>query len=185
MKLRRIRKADPAAFMEEHMIGNTPVIVADGMDDWPAKSLWSPEYFIERFGSERAQIFGDAFRPIMIKPLQQYFDRFFHQTYEPGSGRIAPYVRWYARMRADSPVPWADDVFEALRDDWSMPYFLPSSGYLLPSCPSARRTGPSARPTRCSPPGPSSSRPRAAARACISISGRATRSCASCTARRR
>lgn len=142
MRLPRIRKVDPAAFMEEHMVGNAPVIVTDGMDGWPARDLWSPEYLIERFGSARAQIYGDAFRPIMFKPLQQYFERFFYKSYEPGSGSIVPYVRWYSRMRRDSPVPWADGVFEALRDDWSMPYFLPVSGYLMPFCPPNRTISP-------------------------------------------
>ncbi|MEB3828530.1 cupin-like domain-containing protein [Phormidium sp. CCY1219] len=49
-KIERITKIPRAEFLEKYYATNTPVIFTDLMHNWPALSLWTPEYFREKYG---------------------------------------------------------------------------------------------------------------------------------------
>jgi hypothetical protein len=52
-------------------------------------------------------------------------------------------VRWYSRLAADERVPWADEIFRQLQDDWSRPYFFPANSFVLPYCGPSEEIDPS------------------------------------------
>ena len=130
------RVADLAeqSFISDYLRKNRPVIVTDAMNSWKGLERWTPENLTERFGDERVQIYGDLFRLADIKPLREYFSRYFGGKDSRTAGS-APYVRWYCHLVADNRVPWADDVFARIAEDWSRPDFFPSNSFLLPFCP--------------------------------------------------
>jgi Cupin-like domain len=39
-----------AEFVREHLLPRRPVILTGAMDEWPARSKWTPEYFKSRYG---------------------------------------------------------------------------------------------------------------------------------------
>lgn len=49
-KIERIPHVSGSEFLERYYIGNKPVIFTDLMQNWPALSLWTPEYFKEKYG---------------------------------------------------------------------------------------------------------------------------------------
>jgi hypothetical protein len=125
-------------FISDYVVRNRPVVIANAMDSWPALTCWIPDHLAQRFGDERVQVYGDLFRLIDLMPLSQYFDRYFcHPTTNPEQGKAGkslPYVRWYCRLSNDDRVPWADDVFERVSNDWSRPAFFPRHSFALPYC---------------------------------------------------
>jgi ribosomal protein L16 Arg81 hydroxylase len=44
------------AFLEEHYATNTPVVLEDVCEDWPARKLWSPEYLDETLGDTEVEV---------------------------------------------------------------------------------------------------------------------------------
>jgi hypothetical protein len=132
MKITRKRNLDKKEFQEEYLAANKPVIVVDGMDNWPAKELWSPAYFDGKFGNEKVQVYDDLFNLINVTTLNSYLIKYFNRT-DSIYGEIVPYVRWYTKLKECNFV-WADEVFNKLQNDWSMPYFLPTTNYMMPYC---------------------------------------------------
>lgn len=115
--------------MEDHLQPGKPLVVSGAMDNWPAKKLWTPDYFLSHFGKEPVQVYDDLFNLQDIYPLEQYVIEYFNQT-EKYLEKI-PYIRWYTQFHQKS-FPWADTVFEQLQAAWSRPSFLPETHYLLP-----------------------------------------------------
>lgn len=147
MKLERVDNLTVDDFVDDYLVADKPVIVTDGMKDWAARTRWTPEFFAEHYGDTKVQVYNDLFMLIGIRPLKAYFEHFFNQADEPGATKRRPgYVRWYTRLKDEDRVPWSDQVFADLRDDWSMPYFLPRSGYLLPFCPDNGDIDPNSSP---------------------------------------
>ncbi len=128
-------------FLSEYIQKNRPVIVTDAMARWKAMERWTPEHLSEHFGKERVQVYGDLFRLADIKPLTEYFERYFGRDDFRTAGSV-PYVRWYCHLAADERVPWADDVFARIADDWERPSFFPANSFLLPFCGSSGRIDP-------------------------------------------
>jgi hypothetical protein len=118
-------------FVEWFVAGNRPVIVEDAMEGWPAVGLWTPRLFCERFGGEHVQVYDDLFKLVNIQTLSAFCSRHIDGELPLASG-VVPYVRWYSRLRDSDELPWADVAFSQLAGEWSMPNFLPGSGYLLP-----------------------------------------------------
>ena len=137
----RVAHLTVEAFLSEYIQKNRPVIVTDAMAGWKALDRWTPEHLSERFGKERVQVYGDLFRLADIEPLADYFSRYFGRDdfRTPGS---VPYVRWYCHLAADDRVPWADDVFTRIGEDWQRPSFFPASSFLLPFCSEAGSVDP-------------------------------------------
>jgi hypothetical protein len=133
--LARVANLTVEAFVSEHLRKNRPVIVTDAMREWEALKLWTPDHLSKRFGHEQVQVYGDLFRLIGITSLSEYLIKYFGRggTSAPSSDFV-PYVRWYSHLVADDRVPWADEVFQQLKDDWGRPCFFPSNSFVLPHC---------------------------------------------------
>jgi hypothetical protein len=134
------------AFVSEYLQKNQPVIVTDAMRDWKALALWEPGHLAKRFGNERVQVYGDLFRLANITPLSEYFDKYFGRGSASGASSgpsSIPYVRWYCHLADDERVPWADDVFVQLSEDWSRPAFFPADSFALPFCAPSGKIDPS------------------------------------------
>jgi hypothetical protein len=132
MKIQRRSQLDKIEFQEEYLYKNKPVIVVDGMNNWQAKDLWTPEYFIKNFGNEKVQVYDDLFNLINVTSLSTYFEKYFNRPESPVS-EVVPYVRWYTKFKECNFV-WADEVFDKLQNEWSMPYFIPTTNYVMPYC---------------------------------------------------
>ncbi len=137
----RVADLSEETFLAEYVQKNRPVIVTDEMTPWKAMERWTPEHLSERFGKERVQVYGDLFRLADIKPLADYFSRYFGRDDFRQAGSV-PYVRWYCHLAADERVPWADDVFARIVEDWQRPSFFPGSSFLLPFCPATSSIDP-------------------------------------------
>ncbi|MGH8068324.1 MAG: cupin-like domain-containing protein [Candidatus Entotheonellia bacterium] len=131
MKLERRRGLSVEEFIGQYLIPNRPLIVIDAMETWPAMNLWTPDYFDYYFGAEQVQVYDDLFTLMRITSLSQYLASYFGR-WRSMQDECVPYVRWYTELKKTASVPWADVVFERLREDWTTPSFLPASGYLVP-----------------------------------------------------
>lgn len=135
----RVRNLTCERFVAEYLVPGRPVVVTDALGDWSLNERWSPQRLEQRFGQETAQIYNDYFDLRSVKRLSDYLREFFNRD-TPPLGEV-PYVRWYSKLR-DVKFIWADHVFEQLRNDWTLPAFVPRSDYLLPFAPA---------PTVCDP----------------------------------
>jgi hypothetical protein len=129
-RIQRIRKVDPATFPAQYIAGSQPVIVTDGMEKWAAPQKWTPKYFRERFGDLYTQVYDDLFTLQGVFPLSNYIDECLDKQ---GRDSRGAYVRWYVKFK-DVEFCWSDKVFKELAEDWSHPYFLPTSSYVMPLC---------------------------------------------------
>jgi hypothetical protein len=137
-RLPRVTNLTPEKFISDYIVRNQPVVIANAMDSWPALTRWTPYHLAKRFGEERVQVYGDLFRLINLMPLSQYFERYFGRAItkreQTEAGKALPYVRWYCHLTQDERVPWADEVFERISDDWVCPDFFPRHSFALPYC---------------------------------------------------
>jgi hypothetical protein len=131
MKIQRRSGLTKEQFLNEHIIANQPVIISDAMSEWNARTKWNPGYLDEKLGSQDVQIYDNLFGLIDVTSLHEYFAKNFNR---PAGNPSTEYVRWYTKLK-DVDFVWADEAFAAIREDWSHPYFLPSSGFLVPFCP--------------------------------------------------
>jgi hypothetical protein len=67
-----------------------------------------------------------------MSPLGEYLDEYFGKY--PSEATGLPYVRWYTQLR-DVRFLWAAKAFERFAGNWTPPYFLPTSDYVLPFSP--------------------------------------------------
>lgn len=129
-RMERIEKVEPDAFVRDYIAKSRPVIVTDSMDTWVARRKWSPSYFRERFGNLNTQIYNNLFTLRNICSLREYIDQYFGKERNDSENA---YARWYVKFK-DVDFYWSDAVFEALKDEWSHPYFLPTTSYVMPLC---------------------------------------------------
>jgi cupin-like protein len=132
MKIERRTRLNPEQFVNEHIVANKPVIITDAMSGWDARTKWNPGYLDEKLGGHDVQIYNNLFDLMKISTLHDYFARNFDR---PSSDPSDEYVRWYTKLK-DVDFVWADEAFAAIREDWNHPYFLPSSGFVVPFFPS-------------------------------------------------
>jgi hypothetical protein len=126
---RRVRVAADD-FVRDHIAGNVPVIISDAMDAWCAQNKWTPAFFGDNFGDLNTQIYDSLFTLQDMLPLRDYIEQAFNRS----DLRFAEtYARWFAKTK-DLDFDWSDAVFHAIADDWSHPYFLPTSSYVMPFC---------------------------------------------------
>jgi hypothetical protein len=130
MKLDRREQLNSDQFIAEHLSVGRPVIVADAVARWgtPDQAI-SEAFFLGAFAAAEVQVYDDLFNLICVCPLREYVERYWHAPPRQG----VPYVRWYAKFH-DTEFEWADEAFARIAPYWSMPYFLPCSGYELPRC---------------------------------------------------
>lgn len=130
MQVERRERMSVNDFTQSHIETNKPVIITDGMSDWKAMSLWTPDYFRTTLGSFEVQLYDNAFNFIGLSCLSDYITEYFNQNI-PIDPHSIPYVRAYCKFR-NVDFLWADQLFSHLQNDWTLPYFLPKSDYLLP-----------------------------------------------------
>ena len=139
----RLPELTVEAFIAEYLEKNQPVIVTGATRDWKALEAWKPEQLAKRFGHEKVQVYGDLFKLANITPLSEYLDRYFGRTDTPDPSKSVPYVRWYCHLSSEERVPWADDVFVSLEQDWARPDFFPADSFVLPFCAPSETIDPS------------------------------------------
>ncbi|WUR12330.1 cupin-like domain-containing protein [[Empedobacter] haloabium] len=128
MQIPRIAGITRQQFVEHHILPNQPVIVTDAMQHWPARTLWNPDYFSARLAGLQVQVYNDLFDLTNVTTLDDYFDNHFDR---PDGDASHDYVRWYSQLK-DVDFFWSDEAFARLAPDWDTPYFLPTTGYLVP-----------------------------------------------------
>jgi ribosomal protein L16 Arg81 hydroxylase len=136
-KVDRLADLSEETFVSEYLLKNRPVIVTGEMRDWKALERWTPAHLADRFGNEKVQVYGDLFRLADITSLSEYLTRYFGRSNAEGNShetRSVPYVRWYCHLANDERVPWADEVFAQLSEDWARPSFFPANSFALPFC---------------------------------------------------
>lgn len=142
MKVERVSKICQADFVEKYVVGNRPVVVTDSVGGQKSPSVWTAAYFMKQFGEASVQVYDDLFTLESVTTLRSYLDRYRGQQ---GRKQSIPYVRWYTQFKSIDFV-WADEAFAHLRNHWTMPYFVPTSGYLLPFCPNGTQITPVSDP---------------------------------------
>lgn len=117
----------PTAFLADHLLPRRPVLVRAGLADWAWPPEWDLSTLTARFGEFRVPLYDTLFALHGLSTFGDYVARYTG----PSNAGVPPYLRWYARQN-DSRLPWADSAFASLADDWSMPAWLPDTGYLFP-----------------------------------------------------
>lgn len=128
--VRRISNTNAETFVREFIAEGQPVIVTDAMERWPAMEKWTPDFFSRSFGHYSAQIYDNLFTLRSVVPLREYIEDNMG-TRSKCAGEL--YVRWYAKFKSVE-FDWSDAVFDAIATDWGSPYFLPTSGFVMPLC---------------------------------------------------
>jgi hypothetical protein len=140
----RVPKLTVETFISVYLQKNQPVIVTGAMRGWKSLKQWSPSHLAARFGNEQVQVYGDLFRLINITSLSDYLNKYFGRGGAARDSRgVVPYVRWYSHLIGNDGVPWADDVFRQVKDDWGRPDFFPADSFVLPYCPPSGSIDPS------------------------------------------
>jgi hypothetical protein len=125
----RRSKLPQSEFIDRYLSISLPVVITDAMEQW--ELFGTPQELDRKFGNELVQVYNDLFDLVSVTPLNTYLKEWFGKNFDAAAGQPLPYVRWYTRMK-DVEFAWADEAFRAFADQWSMPYFLPQTGYLLP-----------------------------------------------------
>lgn len=128
--LERVSSLQTEKFLERYLRPGRPLVVTDAIERWSgdAEPL-SEHFFIEAFAEAQVQVYNDLFDLMSVCRLRDYIDRYWNAPF----GSNVPYVRWYARFHA-MDFEWADHAFQRIAHRWDMPYFLPRTDYILPSC---------------------------------------------------
>ncbi|MBM7494187.1 hypothetical protein JOD64_005409 [Micromonospora luteifusca] len=114
-------------FVDRYLTWRQPVVVRGAAAAWNWAPEWDFATLTRRFGEHRVPLYDSLFSLYGVSTFGEYVARHIGVT----SPAAPPYLRWYARQNA-SRLPWADTAFTALADDWSMPSWLPDSGYVFP-----------------------------------------------------
>lgn len=130
----RVCKITRRQFLSEYLLANRPVVITDGLRDWAALRRWSPEYFLSKFGDIIAPVSGNFFHPEQQLRLSSFIEllRDFAAR-QPSDFDVTSSVP-YLRLPCPETGTATDrvKVFAPLRDDWTVPYFLPRSLYAFP-----------------------------------------------------
>ncbi|MQA94868.1 MAG: hypothetical protein GEV11_09530 [Streptosporangiales bacterium] len=114
-------------FLTEYLVPGRPVLVRGALAGWRWAPPWDLTTLAERFGGLRVPLYDTLFALRGLSTFGDYVSRHTRAAWhdEP------PYLRWFSRQGPER-LPWADDAFAALVEDWSVPTFLPDSGYVFP-----------------------------------------------------
>ncbi|MFD7617924.1 cupin-like domain-containing protein [Streptomyces sp. NPDC059802] len=122
-----VSELDAHTFAHEYLGPNRPVLVRGALASASWTPPWSLDSLIERFGDRKVALTDTLFAIIRFSTLAQYAARYTGE----GVKGIPLYLRWFVRQNTRE-VPWADEVFEGLADDWAMPSWLPDRDYVFP-----------------------------------------------------
>lgn len=135
MKVPRVKSISEESFIENYIVGNTPVIVTDGMENWDMEKF-TPEYLIKEFGDEKVQVYNDLFDLQTVQSLEKYINTNFFRSEADGPAK--QYMRWYTKLK-EVEFYWSDSVFDRLKNAWSQPYFIPDTSLVIPSNKNAEK----------------------------------------------
>lgn len=119
---------DVGTFVDEFLTPGRPVLVREALAGCAWAPPWDLPTLTERFGDYRVPLYDTLFA---LQGLSTFRDYVAHYTGGAVTG-TPPYLRWFTRQSPDR-MPWADAAFTQLARDWSMPGWLPRSGYLFPA----------------------------------------------------
>ncbi|HYJ09078.1 MAG TPA: hypothetical protein VEX18_08710, partial [Polyangiaceae bacterium] len=138
MAIDRLSGISADEFERDYMRANRPAIVTDAMTAWRLPELWTPDYLLRHFADEKVQVYNSYFDFKSIKKLGVYLKERFNRTETQAD---PPYVRWYTKLR-NVEFFWADAAFAQMACNWSPPYFMPRTDYVLPFSPAPRTVDP-------------------------------------------
>ena len=128
MKIQRVHDISEDQFVSEYLIPKRPVIVTDAMKNWDIERF-HPKNLNREFGQYEVQVYNNLFDLQTVDTLETYLHKNFETEKEENA--IIEYARWFTKFK-DIDFFWSDNVFEALKDYWQHPYFLPKTGMILP-----------------------------------------------------
>ncbi|MDQ1924665.1 cupin-like domain-containing protein [Massilia pseudoviolaceinigra] len=142
----RVKDMSSADFLERYLMQQRPVIVTDGLRDWPARQLWSFDYFRREFGGMTVQLQDAGFRPGAQARLDSYLAEIAARSpVELGQlNKDLDYLRYtYDSYFKHLLFTWGFGhhvktqsfsfvAFQRIREHWGRPYFLPAGGYRIP-----------------------------------------------------
>jgi hypothetical protein len=115
-------------FVRDYLSRNRPVVVTDALERWPARRMWTPAYFKQRFGHIPVTLQGEFFYTVGQTTLGEFLDELPVFERNPLDGRVVPYLRYSDGAQGS----FTEAALAELKDDWSRPYFLPSGPYIYP-----------------------------------------------------
>lgn len=106
-------------FAEEHLFPNQPVVLEDGLRQWPALGKWTPEFFRQRYPGRR----------LTIDRKEWTMESFIDAVLNSGPGRVAPYFR-NERVREVFPdlLPDLAPMPSYIQPNWLRGPLYPSAG---------------------------------------------------------
>jgi hypothetical protein len=125
-----VEAIDTDRFVTEFLVANRPMLARGAARGWPNPPPWDLAALAERFRNHRVPLFDTLFEVNGVTTFGRYVARF---TGGAHTG-VPPYLRWFAQQ-TDDPMPWADEAFAAMADEWSMPGWLPDRDYVFPRYP--------------------------------------------------
>jgi Cupin-like domain len=114
-------------FLEDFLGPGRPVIARGALAAWAAAPPWNLADLNHRFGDAQVPVFDTLFS---LQRVSRFADYVAAHT-GPAATGIPPYLRWFTRYSRER-LPWADEAFAALADEWSMPGWLPDADYVFP-----------------------------------------------------
>jgi Cupin-like domain len=114
-------------FLEEFLVPGRPLVARGALGSWPAAPPWGLAELTRRFGDAPVPVFDTLFS---LQRVSRFADYIAAHTGAAVTG-VPPYLRWFTRYSRER-LPWADEAFAEFADEWSMPSWLPDSGYLFP-----------------------------------------------------
>lgn len=103
------------AFYRDYVAANTPVILTDVIQQWPALQRWTPAYLREKFGNERVQIMtGRDADPSYMPNQDKHMSEISMATYVDMVEQNSPTNDFYMVARNRN---LEKETMQALRDD--------------------------------------------------------------------
>lgn len=118
---------DPDTFSQGFLAAGRPLVSRGCLSRWSWRPPWDPAELARLFAGQRVPLYDTLFSLRGLSTFDAYVQRYTNGA----AGEAPPYLRWFARQ-SDHRLPWADEAFAALASSWSMPEWLPRSGYVLP-----------------------------------------------------
>lgn len=128
MRIDRLQQITQEEFVSCYIAQNKPCVISHSNYDAEA---WTPEGLRKNVGSLSTQIYDTLFDLQDIDTVDSYLNKHFGRRLN--AGESAPYIRWYNQLK-DIEFPWGDEAFFRLSKSWTLPEFVPTTGYLVPVC---------------------------------------------------
>jgi Cupin-like domain len=116
-------------FLDCYLAQNKPVIVREVLSrEWPLRPPWDLASLSARFFNCIVPLFDTLFDIQKTARFGDYMSEILRTSHPSGD---VPYMRWFVRQTKDQFL-YADDAFAELAEDWTVPSWIPSDGYVFP-----------------------------------------------------